>query len=89
MVITKTFEITNKLGLHARAAAKIVAVTSRFPALVTLEKDGIQADGQSILGILSMACHKGTLLSVTVEGNNATDVMDALESLFNAKFDEE
>lgn len=89
MVITKTFEIKNKLGLHARAAAKIVSVTSRFSALVTLERDGIQADGQSILGILTMACQKGTCLSVTAEGIDASDAMEALESLFNAKFDEE
>ncbi len=89
MVITKTLEVKNKLGLHARAAAKIVAVTNRFTALVTLERDGIQVDGQSILGILSMACPKGAFLSVTAEGNDANDVMEALESVFNAKFDEE
>jgi phosphocarrier protein len=89
MVITRTLEIINNLGIHARAAAKIVSLAGRFKARITLERDGVAVNGKSILGILTLACPRGAFLTVTTEGNDAAEAMEAIEQLFAAKFDEE
>lgn len=89
MMIKKRLKIKNKLGLHARAAAKIVSLADTFAARLTLERDGLEVDGRSILGILTLACEKGSFVTATACGEDAADLAAALESLFNAKFDEE
>lgn len=88
-MITRTLELKNKLGLHARAAAKLVSVASRFRSRVTLERDGIQVQGKSLLGILTLACPLGSFLTVTVGGSDAAEAMEALERLFSEKFNED
>lgn len=88
-MITRTLEVKNILGLHARAAAKLVSVSRRFKSKVTLERDGIQVNGKSLLGILTLACQSGSFLTVTAEGSDADDAMEALERLFIAKFNED
>ncbi|NIP31177.1 MAG: HPr family phosphocarrier protein, partial [Candidatus Dadabacteria bacterium] len=64
MQLSKTFKIKNKLGLHARAAATLVKTTGRFLCDIKIIKDGIEADGKSILGILSFAASKGTHITI-------------------------
>ncbi len=85
----ETFEVRNKLGLHARAAAKLVKVSEGFKVDVALEKDGIKVDGRSLLEILTLACQAGSQVMVTIEGEDAEGAMGAVRELFEEKFFEE
>jgi phosphocarrier protein HPr len=87
---TKTLTVTNILGIHARAAARLVALTSRYQSRVTLSRpDRREAiDGKSILGILMLAASRGTELTVTVEGPDESETMAAIEQLFTQRFEE-
>ncbi|MCD6527514.1 MAG: HPr family phosphocarrier protein [Desulfuromonas sp.] len=85
----KEFEIINRLGLHARAAAQFVQVAGTFNAEVFVEKDGFEVNGKSIMGILMLAAPKGTLIDVRTEGEDADLALAALEQLINDKFGEE
>jgi len=89
MIYAKTTRVINRLGLHARAAAKIVKVASMFASEITLEVNGQEVNAKSILGILTLACPMGSLVTVAAEGPDAEDAVLAIEALFNAKFDEE
>jgi phosphocarrier protein HPr len=88
MQIVKTFEIKNKLGIHARAAAKIVEVANRFHSDVFLEKDGCEVDGRSILDILTIYCPKGCSLTVRFTGVDADEAMKKMSDLIESKFGE-
>jgi phosphocarrier protein HPr len=88
-VLRRQFTIRNKLGLHARAAAKIVQTTTRFHSHIRLFKNGQEADAKSILGILTLSCPKGSRIEVCAEGEDAAGAMDALAQLFDNKFGEE
>ncbi len=85
----KTFTLKNKLGLHARAAAKIVDVLCRHKSTVFLAKDGEKIDGRSILEILTLACPIGSQITIEAEGRDADDVMGEIEKLIEGKFGEE
>lgn len=82
--------IENARGLHARAAARLVAVTSRFQSRITLRRAGHleRIDGKSILGILMMAASLGTRIEVSAEGVDEREAIDAVTALFNAHFTE-
>ena len=69
-MLEKKVTIINKLGLHARAAAKFVKLANRFGASVKIEKDGIEIDGKSILGILTLAAVQGTEITLKVSGKD-------------------
>lgn len=88
MVEIKTFEITNQLGIHARVAAKLVETANRFQSEVFLEKDGVEVNGRSILGILTLFCPRGSWLTVRTEGIDAQEAMEAFVRLIAAKFGE-
>ena len=88
MVITRTFEITNQLGIHARVAAKLVETANRFQSEVFLEKDGVEVNGRSILGILTLFCPCGSRLTVRAEGVDAAEAMEAFVRLIEEKFGE-
>jgi phosphocarrier protein HPr len=88
MVETKTFEITNQLGIHARVAAKLVEAANRFQSEIFLEKDGVEVNGRSILEILTLFCPYGSRLTVRTEGADATEAMEAFVQLIAAKFGE-
>lgn len=88
MVETRTFEIKNKLGIHARAAAKLVEMANSFKAEIFLEKDGVQVSGRSILGILTLFCPKGSKVTIRAEGVDAKEAMEAVASLIANKFGE-
>jgi len=86
---TEVFTIRNRLGLHARAAALLVKTAHRFTAEVTIEKDGVEVNGKSIMGILMLAASKGTKITVKVDGRDAGQAMQTLGKLIEDKFGEE
>jgi phosphocarrier protein len=81
--------IINKLGLHARAAAKLINTTSRFSSDVRLIKEGREVDGKSIMSVMMLAASIGTELTVTAAGNDQDDAIAAIEALINNRFDED
>ncbi|MBN2179710.1 MAG: HPr family phosphocarrier protein [Deltaproteobacteria bacterium] len=85
----RTFILKNELGLHARAAAMMVTVASKYKADIILERDGREVEGKSILGILTLACPKGSSIIVKAEGEDALDAVNELEELVEKKFGEE
>jgi phosphocarrier protein len=80
--------IANRLGLHARAAAKFVHLASTFGSKVTVAKDGTRVDGKSILGLLTLAAAKGTKLHLTTAGDDERQAADALVELVRSRFGE-
>ena len=83
------FTILNDKGLHARASARFVEVVEKFESEVIVEKDGLEASGSSIMGLLMLAASKGTSIKVILNGNDAEELVLALEELINSKFGEE
>ena len=81
--------IQNKLGLHARASAKLASEASRFASDVFLSKGDIEVNGKSIMGIMMLAAAKGSDLSIRAEGPDAEDALDAIETLVNDRFGED
>ncbi len=88
-MIEREMEICNRLGLHARAAAKLVHVTGRFSSQVKLQKDGEEVDAKSILGVLLLAAAQGSRIVVRCDGEDETDAMQAIAELIANRFDEE
>lgn len=88
-MIEREMEICNRLGLHARAAAKLVHVTGRFSSQVKLQKDGEEVDAKSILGVLLLAAAQGSRIVVRCDGEDETDAMQAIAELITNRFDEE
>ena len=88
-MIRRQVTIVNRLGLHARAAARFVHTANRFRARVTLTGRGRTMDGKSILGILLLAASQGSLLEVSAEGVDEADAVEALASLIEGGFGEE
>ncbi|RTE65914.1 HPr family phosphocarrier protein [Amphritea opalescens] len=88
-MLEQKITIINKLGLHARAAAKLINVTSSFSSDIQLTKDGRQVDGKSIMSVMMLAASKGTELSVSTSGDDEQQAMDAIIQLINNRFDEE
>ena len=85
---TAEYRLVNRLGLHARAAAQLVQTANRFKAEVTVTKDGEQVNGKSIMGLLMLAAPVGSLLCVTVSGEDAEQAMQAIGALINDGFGE-
>lgn len=84
----KTLLIQNELGLHARAATKLVQIASKFPCDITLTKDGHEVNGKSIMGVLMLVASKGTSVTVKAKGERAAEVVGLIEALINDKFGE-
>ena len=82
-------EIINKLGLHARASAKLTQTASRFSSDVWLERDGRRVNAKSIMGVMMLAAGKGSNVYVETEGPDADDAMQALTALIADRFGEE
>lgn len=78
---TRTLEIVNEKGLHARASAKFVECVERFDARATVSKDGMDAGGDSIMGLLMLGAARGTSIDVKTSGADADALMDALAEL--------
>jgi phosphocarrier protein len=88
-VIRREVQIRNRLGLHARAAARFVHTASRFRSRVTAGREGRVMDGKSILGILLLSASQGTLVEVVADGPDEHEAMAALVELVEAGFGEE
>lgn len=88
-MIEREMEICNRLGLHARAAAKLVHVTGRFSSQVKIQKDGEEVDAKSILGVLLLAAAQGSRIVVRCEGQDENEAMQAISELIGNRFDEE
>jgi len=86
--ITKTLEITNEKGLHARASARFVETVEAHAADVEVFKDGLCANGDSIMGLLMLAASKGSFIKVEIQGEAAGALADALTELVENKFGE-
>ena len=84
-----TFTIVNEKGLHARASAKFVDMVEQFDASATIEKDGVDACGDSIMGLLMLVASKGTQVDITTEGAQAQELLNALGALIANRFGED
>ena len=86
--MTKDFVVSNKLGIHARPAAMFVKTANRFTCEIFVEKDGEKVNGKSIMGLMMLAAGPGSKVTVSAQGNDASQALAELETLFKQKFDE-
>lgn len=89
MTDSRQLKIINEKGLHARASAKLVEVVEDYDATAQVHRDGMQAGGDSIMGLLMLAAAKGTTIEVQTSGPDAGALADAIESLVADRFGEE
>jgi len=87
-VITRSITISNKLGLHARASAKLTQTASRFQSTVWITKGARRVNAKSIMGVMMLAAGLGSTVELETEGADEADAMAALEKLFTDKFGE-
>lgn len=85
----RTLEIVNEKGLHARASAKFVECVEQFDASASVSRDGMEAGGDSIMGLLMLVAARGTTIDVETSGPDADALMDALATLVADKFGED
>ncbi|MCW8929315.1 MAG: HPr family phosphocarrier protein [Gammaproteobacteria bacterium] len=88
-MIERNLTITNKLGLHARAAAKLVTLASSFKSMIELKTMCKTANGKSIMSVMMLAAGKGTEITLIINGDDEKEAVAALEILINRRFDEE
>ena len=86
---TRTVEIVNKRGLHARASAKFVKLAADFDAEVTVTRDGQSVDARSIMGLMMLGAGIGSMLELSAEGPQAAEALDALAELIANRFEED
>lgn len=82
-------EIINKLGLHARASAKLTQLAAKFKSKVWMSRNGQRINAKSIMGVMMLAAGKGTTVRIEAEGEDEAETIQALEALINDKFGEE
>lgn len=87
--ISHDIVIKNKLGMHARAAAKFVKLAATFKSKIELERKKQRVNGKSIMGVMMLAASQGTQVTIHAEGNDARESIDQLEKLINNRFDED
>ncbi len=87
-MLTREITIINKLGLHARAASKFVACSSRYGCEVHVAKGNQEVNGKSIMGVMMLAASKGTELKLRIDGPDEKEAMDAIVALIEDKFGE-
>ena len=88
-MLERTLPVTNRLGLHARATAKLVQLLSSFRSSATLAARGREVNAKSIMGVMLLAAGQGTDVVLRVEGEDEAAAADAVAALFARKFDEE
>lgn len=86
--LERIFRIVNSLGLHARAAAQLVQTANRYRADIHVEKDGMEVNGKSIMGVLTLAAAKGSSITVSAEGDDAEPAMAAIAKVIENGFGE-
>lgn len=84
----QTFTIINKLGLHARAAAKFVTTAAEFQSDILVRRDGREVNGKSIMGVMMLAAAKGTEITVLADGHDADAALSAIGRLIDDYFGE-
>ncbi|HUU72250.1 MAG TPA: HPr family phosphocarrier protein [Burkholderiales bacterium] len=87
-MLRRDIEIVNRLGLHARASAKLTQLASSFQSEVWMSRDGRRVNAKSIMGVMMLAAAKGSSVELETEGPDEQAAMDALEALINDKFGE-
>jgi len=87
-VVERELEIVNRLGLHARAAAKLAKLAESFRATIKVEKDGLAADAKSVMGMLLLCGQIGTKVRIRAEGDDAAEAVDAIAALVEGRFGE-
>jgi len=87
--LTRTVDISNQRGLHARASAKFVKLAATFDAEVKVTKDGSTVDARSIMGLMMLAAGLGCCIEISAEGPQAAEAIEALSQLVEDRFDEE
>ena len=85
---SRSVPIVNKLGLHARAAAKFVTLASGFESEITVEREGREVNGKSIMGVMMLAAARGSSIQIRADGEDAEAALDALEALVADRFGE-
>lgn len=87
--LSRSLEICNKRGLHARASAKFVQTAEKFAAEIKVEKDGIEVGGDSIMGLMMLAAAPGSIITISARGREAEAALQALADLVQTRFGEE
>lgn len=87
-MLEREIDIINKLGLHARAAAKFVTLASTFSSHIQLSRNGRTVNGKSIMGVMMLAASKGTTLKISADGADEQEALDKITELVNNRFDE-
>lgn len=88
-MISKELTIINKLGLHARAAAKLVSLASTFSSDIRVAKDGKTVNGKSIMGVMMLAASQNTNITISADGEDEQTAIDKLEALVADRFGED
>jgi phosphocarrier protein HPr len=89
MEASRNIEIINKLGMHARAAAKFVKLATSFDSNIDIQKGSRRVNAKSIMGVMMLAASKGSTITIHADGSDAEKSLDALEQLINNRFDED
>jgi phosphocarrier protein len=87
-MLSRNIEITNKLGLHARASAKLTQLAGQFSSDIFLARNGRKINAKSIMGVMMLAASKGATIAIEVDGEDEADAMKALVALIEDKFGE-
>jgi phosphocarrier protein HPr len=87
-MLRKEIEITNKLGMHARAAAKFVTLAQTFLADIRVSRNGREVNGKSIMGVMMLAAAKGSTIELIIDGEDEDKAMQYLSKLIHNRFDE-
>ncbi|MBP2700528.1 MULTISPECIES: HPr family phosphocarrier protein [Photobacterium] len=89
MTVQRELFIKNRLGLHARAAIKLVELAQSFSAVITVSNDDVSATADSVMGLLMLDSAQGQKIMVSAEGDDETAALEAISALIEAGFDEE
>lgn len=85
----RSVQIVNRAGFHARPAAMFVTMASRFDCEITVEKEGMEVNGKSILNVMMLAAEQGSRITIRARGNDASDAVDCLVRLVESGFDDD
>ncbi len=87
-MIKRSVKVTNKLGLHARASAKLTQLASKFQSAIWIERNGRRVNAKSIMGVMMLAAGIGSTVELETDGTDEQVAIDEIEALFNDKFGE-
>ncbi|MSR19377.1 MAG: HPr family phosphocarrier protein [Gemmatimonadetes bacterium] len=88
LLVQREVEIVNRAGMHARPAAAFVKIAGRFASAIRVEKDGLEVNGKSVMGVLMLAAERGSRLRLSAQGKDAEAAVDALADLVGRGFEE-